>query len=860
MAFFSGASFGRMWLGGSFAFACAVVYAQSPVAPPFAALETPVPPTPMRLIGFGDFDGDGDRDFYGLGAPYVLLNDGDGRFSPLAASAGAAGPATSFSPDDSRYVIADFDGDGRDDLVVTSEATFANSVGTLYLATGGPTAFSASTLPAPTGPLGRVMGGFAGDVDGNGLVDLVVGRALPVSPGSILMFPAPPDVLLNFGGVLTPTGAHGLVGASRLADVDLDGDVDALVGFGGVQSNVGGVFGPVVPAAGGPASPFGLAPSVCDLNGDAYPDLANGDGAQVATFLGGPAGFAAGPSISAPTPGTYPYGPPLPCDADGDGLDELYVAFVNADRLARYDVVGGALVAGPVETAVFDNFPAFVVDLDGDGRGDLVTRSGSTATAVLGTPGRSEYEARFGDGATGLVTVSGALPPRRLSGGLAVADLDGDGDVDLAGTERDGAGTRLALARNDGRGAFAWESSAMAPVSPSSAATSQVVAGDFDADGDVDLATVEAHPFAFATSFYGVYLRPLTNAGAAGFASPFAHSLGVDIAHRSVAVDLDQDGYADVVTALGYSNTVALARGSAAGLLAPATIASVSGLRDLDVGDFDGDGDVDIAVAGSFCGLLLNDGAGAFVLSTPFATPSAKRVSASDVDLDGDLDLWFDNQLSVRIGATWSFAGAAATGAVEGGYGATSFDFEGDGDVDTYVGSGFVHAANGPGSIASIAGPTLTNPACAFVDLDRDGDRDLVYIPATGGTAGLLPTGVPRLFHNRARQTSLDAPFRAGRATHVGLHGAPNGLYFLFASLGPANLAAAPYGTILIDPASTVLVSGGSLDANGFADAVGFLPAGFSAFAGLGIELQGVVDTVAGPRLTNARRAVVRSF
>jgi hypothetical protein len=864
-----------------FAFAAILCRAQSPV--PFAALETPVPPTPMRLVGSGDFDGDGDRDLYGLGRPFVLLNDGDGRFAPLAATPGAAGPPTVFAVDPSRYVVADFDGDGRDDLVFTSLQTLATSAGTLFLATGGTAGFAASALPAPTGPSGYVLSASTADVNSDGLPDLIVGRALPASPGSALYFPAPPDVLLNAGGgAFTPAGALGLVYHTVLGDIDLDGDPDALLNFGGVQFNTGGVFGPIVPIAGGPAPVLGpRLPSVAFLNGDPYPDLvvgsllvatAAGSVQQVATYYGGSSGFVAGPIVSAPVAITtpFPFGTPFACDSNADGVDELYVPLIGARGLARYDAVGTALVAGPVDPSYAPLSSDLVLDADLDGRDDVVSLAGSASAAVFGAAEQFHYDLRFGAGAAGfpnLVLESGALPSRPLVGGLAVADFDADGDLDLAGVERVGGVDRLAIAVNDGGGTFQWNPAPLfpsgAPVGGPFALHRHLVAGDFDGDGDADLAAIETYPFgATAVTGESTVLRQLSNNGAGGFASATGFLVGTHGAPtRAVVADFDQDGRDDVALQYfgGIIQGLYVAHGSAAGLVMSPAMTSLPTAFDLAAADFDGDGDIDLAAAGAPSALFLNAGGLSFVASPVFGAAAASVVVANDVDFDGDADLWLNETLWTRNGGAWTQVGSAATNAPAGAYPTESFDFEGDGDLDTYVGSGFLHVASGPGVALSFDGPVRTNPACRFVDVDGDGDRDLLYMPISSGT-GLRPTGTPRLYLNRARQTTLDAPFRAGRATHVGLHGAPNGLYFLFAALGTTSLAAPPFGTIRLDPASTILVAGGALDATGYADAVGFLPASFSAFAGLEIDLQGVVDTVAGPRLANLRRAVVRNY
>jgi hypothetical protein len=63
----------------------------------------------------------------------------------------------------------------------------------------------------------------------------------------------------------------------------------------------------------------------------------------------------------------------------------------------------------------------------------------------------------------------------------------------------------------------------------------------------------------------------------------------------------------------------------------------------------------------------------------------------------------------------------------------------------------------------------------------------------------------------------------------------------------------------MLDLGTLILVAGGPLDANGFADDASFLPPSFASFADLEIDLQDVVEAPVGPRITNARRASIRT-
>jgi hypothetical protein len=191
--------------------------------------------------------------------------------------------------------------------------------------------------------------------------------------------------------------------------------------------------------------------------------LGNGDGSfQVATI---PAGVA------------VPEGVVLG-DLNGDGdLDAVVGGASNANEVAVLlgDGKGGLHVAGSMSAGVLLYAWAIALgDLDGDGRLDLVT-GGSAVDVQLGG----------GDG------TFRALPTISLPGSVAsvaLADLNGDGRLDLATTmwwlAPDHSAVEVLLGKGDGsfgepRSVWAWSTAAFLTA---------LVAADLDGDGNVDLA------------------------------------------------------------------------------------------------------------------------------------------------------------------------------------------------------------------------------------------------------------------------------------------------------------------------------------------------------------------------------------
>jgi len=192
-------------------------------------------------------------------------------------------------------------------------------------------------------------------------------------------------------------------------------------------------------------------------------------------------------------------------------------------------------------------------------------------------------------------------------------------------------------------------------------------------------------------------------------------------------------------------------------------IGPVDHSRGVAWGDYDGDGDPDLAVAYSVrmgIGLFRNDGDGGFVPVPDDEFARLPRwtegVSWADVDNDGDLDLFAATQddtpnalfrningnLVLEEESGLSKDGTASTGACWA-------DFDRDGDLDVYVvnrdrepdtlfentGHDFAAVADGPAHPGD-------GRACAWADLSGDGWPDLVVVnfrdPETGGAANVL--------------------------------------------------------------------------------------------------------------------------
>ncbi len=173
--------------------------------------------------------------------------------------------------------------------------------------------------------------------------------------------------------------------------------------------------------------------------------------------------------------------------------------------------------------------------------------------------------------------------------------------------------------------------------------------GDLDGDGDQDLAVINRQG----------HLRVLVNDGAGCFPTAANHERlwpstsdgtwpGIPSLTDVALGDLNGDGAADLAVAAGEQNgLVSVVVNSGAGRFAsPVSYPACSYTKNVAVGDLNGDGVNDVA-ATSNCfqaTVLLNDGAGALAATGNFGTGyTSADIAQGDLDGDGDNDLAFIN-------------------------------------------------------------------------------------------------------------------------------------------------------------------------------------------------------------------------
>jgi hypothetical protein len=262
-----------------------------------------------------------------------------------------------------------------------------------------------------------------------------------------------------------------------------------------------------------------------------------------------------------------------------------------------------------------------------------------------------------------------------------------------------------------------------------------VALGDFNGDGNLDLAVAVPN---YVDSVYILLGDGTGNFGLAS--SPY---VGYP-ANGSLAVgDFNGDGKLDL--AVGTTGGISILLGDGRGNF---TLAS-SPVTDLyhpslAVGDFNGDGKLDLAVPkNNTVSILLGDGTGNFTLaSSPAVGNNPVSVAVGDFNEDGKLDLAVanenDNTVSILLGdGTGSFT--LASSPAVGNYPASVAvgDFNGDGKLDLVTtGSAIsVLMGDGAGNITLASSPADGDyPASVAVgDFNGDGRLDLAVANYSDG-------------------------------------------------------------------------------------------------------------------------------
>jgi uncharacterized repeat protein (TIGR01451 family) len=312
---------------------------------------------------------------------------------------------------------------------------------------------------------------------------------------------------------------------------------------------------------------------------------------------------------------------------------------------------------------------------------------------------------------------------------VATGDFNQDGDTDLAVTGS--ASNAVSVLFGDGGGAFAIRVDIPVGTSPRSIATA-----DFNGDGVVDLAV--ANLFSASVSI-------LLGDGA-GFPSRADFPVSGGSPWGLVVGDFNGDALLDLAVSNFGHGSVSVLQGDGAGDFGAAMTFGVGSTPfRLATGDLNGDGRLDLVVPNFSTlsvSILLNTGGGLFAGAVDFALPGPPRALAlGDYNRDGRLDVAVASgnpapaQVSVLLGDGAGSLGTPTNFPVgDGPDGVSAGDLNGDGDLDLVVANGddpcaCVTVLEGTGSgtftpaVPLVAGSSPTT--IAIDDLNGDGQVDL---------------------------------------------------------------------------------------------------------------------------------------
>jgi hypothetical protein len=620
----------------------------------------------VNLVMAADMDNDGDKDLIWSsksdGTINGFKNNGSGNFN------------NSFNVETNVYSVismypADLDGDGDIDILSGYSLDGTSTALSWYRNNGTATSFGSKIFIAAVSSVTSV---HAGDLDGDGQTDV----ASASQGDDKIAWYKNTNGLGVFGTqqVLTTTA----VNAQVVNIVDVDGDGDKDVAFGSLDDQTIGWF-KNMDGAGTFSNEIVISANSVSMREISFTDM-DGDGDL--DFL------AAGGNIILfnHTNGTDSFTPNILTkhidggrvvaagDIDGDGDTDIIAASYWDDKISWYKNLDGqgnyynsqAIISGTMNGAT----SVFTGDVNGDGFTDVL------ATAYL------DNDVVWYKNTDGLGTF--AAPQfidtnLNLASRVYLSDIDHDGDMDVfaLGT------TRIAWYENlDGVGGFSPQQSI---DNIANFTMYDMAFGDLDGDGDTDISVAGS---------YGM-MRFLNLDGQGTFGTRLLVQSTTNKAVSTKISDIDADGDNDLVY-LGYVGTdnsnafVGWSKNlNGLGSFGPIQIIStlISYPKSVVVGDFDNDGDVDIASASTGDGGLIawyenTDGQGAFANTQQIISQTSNSpfdIVAADIDNNNTLDMVSISDYDDKI--SWhTNSGILSANSIKG---SVRFDLLGDGCTAT---------------------------------------------------------------------------------------------------------------------------------------------------------------------------------
>jgi hypothetical protein len=414
----------------------------------------------------------------------------------------------------------------------------------------------------------------------------------------------------------------------KLADIDGDGWLDATVVLRGLDlaltfKNTSGRFSITGEL------PTGRSPReavIADFTGDGRPDAAviNRYSADV-SILPSSATHHGLVSLDQIYPVSGDVSGLSVQDVNGDGRDDVLQLHRASNEMSIRKAGPDGTLGAPEFRTLGGQAPSGMTtaDVNNDGLPDVLS-------ANLG------WQSSAGSISVLLANADGTFAaPRTFNGGggmfaIAVADFDGDGNQDVAAGLFD---CRVAFFQGDGTGNFTQSYDVMFVYE-----SRVMVTGDFDQDGDMDIAGA-------GNAGDVVTLENRGAANAAGwvkqlYSAPGSRSYGT---YRITLTRVNSDTDPDLVIGTGDGAAVYLGGPGMSFEFTPALSSSVNfSVSDVLLEDLDGDGVMEMVAAcreASCINILTQTPGGGFTLRAQADVPSGKLLATGDLDGDGKPDL-----------------------------------------------------------------------------------------------------------------------------------------------------------------------------------------------------------------------------
>jgi hypothetical protein len=593
-------------------------------------------------VATGDFNGDGKLDVITLDYSAnlnVMLGKGNGTFqTPIVTN---VAQTNTFSE---AIAVGDFNGDHVLDVAVwATSATTGNTEVNIFLGNGAGSFTFSNTYTAPNsnnfapGPNSIV----AADLNGDGKLDLVGST----NYNGIFVFLGNGDGTFQAPVNYSTGTTSGCCSGVAVGDLNGDGKLDiALSANDGISIllNTGsGAFGAATYYPSGVAgSATGDGIAIGDLNGDKLPDVVvtnENQGAIIFLNQGSGTFKESGTVNGVPMGSTDNV---LLADINNDKKLDIVLVDGGGNVFTFYGKGTGVFSTGPaypLQTQNFGgNYSVALGDFNGDGNLDLLDTDGeATNTVSLGR----------GDG-TFQTNQLYAYSPSLVANNIVTADFNGDGFPDIAQSLIGGENGKIGINLGSSHGVLGAGSLVTASTCPNNL-VEWVAAGDVNGDGKADIvATLQDATFAGCQNNT---VAVLIGQGTGKFKTAVYYPTGSTAQELEVyLVDVNGDGKLDIVTE-NADGTISVLLNKGNGTFKPGTLVTgISAINPhslyLTFADFNGDGkmDIGVATAGNVADVyvLLGNGTGTFGAPIATVTPYYPiTLAAADLNKDGKADL-----------------------------------------------------------------------------------------------------------------------------------------------------------------------------------------------------------------------------